>query len=73
MTEVLRRDRQNGWLGGVCAGIARRYGVDLALVRLVFVIATAAFGFGIVFYLLAWLVIPADSAAGGRPQARRQP
>ncbi len=73
MTEVLRRDRQNAWLGGVCAGIARRYGVDLALVRLAFVIATAAFGFGIAFYLLAWLVIPAGDAPGRRrlPTGRR--
>ena len=40
----MRRDRAAGWLGGVCAGIARRYGVDVALVRLAFVVATAAGG-----------------------------
>ena len=39
---TLRRDRSNGWVAGVCAGLARRYGVDPALVRLAFVIATAA-------------------------------
>ena len=60
---VLRRDRSAGWLGGVCAGIARRYGVDAALVRLAFVVATAAGGFGLALYLLAWLVIPAGEAA----------
>jgi signal transduction histidine kinase/phage shock protein PspC (stress-responsive transcriptional regulator) len=65
----LRRDRSNGWLGGVCAGIARRYGIDAALVRLAFVIATAAGGFGVVAYLLAWLVIP----AGDAPPRRRLP
>ena len=60
---------RNGWLGGVCAGIARRYGVDPALVRLAFVIATAAGGFGVALYLLAWLVIP----AGDAPRRRRLP
>jgi signal transduction histidine kinase len=61
---TLRRDRSHGWLGGVCAGIARRYGIDPALVRLAFVIATAAGGAGIALYLLGWLVIPAGEAPG---------
>jgi signal transduction histidine kinase len=58
----VRRDRAAGWLGGVCAGIARRYGIEPALVRLVFVVATAAGGFGIFLYALLWLVIPAGEA-----------
>jgi signal transduction histidine kinase len=63
---TLRRDRSHGWLGGVCAGIARRYGIDPALVRLAFVIATAAGGVGVALYLLGWLVIPAGEAQGRR-------
>jgi signal transduction histidine kinase/phage shock protein PspC (stress-responsive transcriptional regulator) len=65
----LRRDRSAGWLGGVCAGIAQRYGVDPALVRLAFVVATAAGGFGIALYALGWLVVPAGEGVGG---ARRR-
>src|ERR687895_669990 len=41
----MRRDRAAGWLGGVCAGIARRYGIDPALViaaGFVFLQATGA-------------------------------
>src|SRR5918997_2402901 len=63
----MRRDRAAGWLGGVCAGIARRYGIDPALVRLAFVVATAAGGFGIALYALGWLVMPAGEA---RPRRR---
>jgi signal transduction histidine kinase len=63
---LLRRDRERGWLGGVCAGIARRYGIDPALVRIAFVVATAAWGFGIALYALGWLVIPAGTAPGRR-------
>ena len=61
----LRRDLSGRWLGGVCAGIARRYGVDAWLVRLAFVVATTAGGIGIVLYALGWLVIPAGDAPAG--------
>jgi signal transduction histidine kinase/phage shock protein PspC (stress-responsive transcriptional regulator) len=61
----LRRDRSGRWIGGVCAGIARRYGVDAWLVRLAFVIATAAGGVGVALYALGWLVIPAGDAPAG--------
>jgi signal transduction histidine kinase len=65
----MRRDRPARWIGGVCAGIARRYGIDPALVRLAFVIATTAGGLGIFLYALGWLVIPAGEA----PRRRRLP
>ena len=55
----------------MCAGIARRYGVDAALVRLAFVVATAAGGVGIALYLLAWLVIPAGDARRAGAGSRR--
>jgi signal transduction histidine kinase/phage shock protein PspC (stress-responsive transcriptional regulator) len=63
---VLRRDREAGWIGGVAAGIARRYGVDVSLVRLAFVVATAAGGFGLGAYLLGWMLIPPGDSARGR-------
>jgi signal transduction histidine kinase len=69
--KALRRDRDNRWLGGVCAGISRRYGIDLWLVRFAFVAATAAGGIGIVLYGLAWLLIPAaDSRTAAAPATR---
>ena len=65
----LRRDLSARWLGGVCAGIARRYCVDVWLVRLAFVLATPAAGVGVALYALGWLLIPAGDAPGG---ARRR-
>jgi signal transduction histidine kinase len=61
---ALRRDRDGRWLGGVCTGIARRYGVDVWLVRFAFVAATAAGGLGLAVYALAWLLIPAGDVPG---------
>jgi signal transduction histidine kinase len=62
----LRRDPTRRWLGGVCSGIAMRLGVDPLLVRLAFVVATAAGGIGIALYALGWLVIPAGAGGGRR-------
>ena len=62
----LRRDRERGWLAGVAAGIAGRFGIDPVLVRLAFVVATAAGGAGVAIYALAWLVVPAGDSAPGR-------
>ncbi len=68
--ELLRRDRSNGWVGGVAAGIARRLGVDVSLVRLAFVVATAAGGAGAAAYALGWLLIPLGDSG---PERRRIP
>jgi phage shock protein C len=46
-------------IGGVCAGIGDHLDIDPTVVRLVAVIALlASFGFVLLVYLLAWIVIP---------------
>jgi len=50
--------RGDGWLGGVCAGIAHRIGVDPVIVRGVFVVATLLGFPGLWLYALAWAVLP---------------
>src|SRR3954471_17403662 len=57
----LRREREGRLLGGVCTGLARHLGVDPLLVRVVFVAAAAAGGFGVGVYLLLWLLLPEGS------------
>jgi phage shock protein PspC (stress-responsive transcriptional regulator) len=66
----LRRDSDRALIGGVCAGIANRLGIDPLIVRLAFVAAAVAGGWGIVLYLLGWAFIPAE-AGEGRPPVRR--
>jgi len=56
----LRRDLQHRMLGGVCAGIGRRYGISVSGLRLAFVISCVLPGPQILAYLLLWLIIPAD-------------
>src|SRR4051812_27456276 len=54
----LRRDPVRGKLGGVAAGLADRLGLDPLLVRVAFVVATVAGGWGAALYLLLWVAIP---------------
>jgi phage shock protein PspC (stress-responsive transcriptional regulator) len=45
-------------LGGVASGISHYTGLDTSIIRILFLIATLTGGFGLLVYLLAWLVIP---------------
>jgi phage shock protein PspC (stress-responsive transcriptional regulator) len=56
----LRRVRQGRLVGGLCAGIARQYGVEVLLVRAVFVIAATVVEFGFLVYLLGLVLVQAD-------------
>jgi signal transduction histidine kinase/phage shock protein PspC (stress-responsive transcriptional regulator) len=59
----LRRSRSGAVLGGVCAGLAPRLGVDPLVLRVGFVVASAAGGIGIGLYLICWVLIPAGHDA----------
>ncbi|WP_308925277.1 PspC domain-containing protein [Janthinobacterium sp. J1-1] len=54
----LRRSRGDRWLGGVCGGLGRASGMEAWIWRLVFVLFTLTFGFGVVIYLLLWIFVP---------------
>ncbi len=66
----LRRSRSNRVIAGVAGGVANHLGMDPLIVRLAFIGLTFAAGFGLVVYLLLWLLArpePLDAA----PAARR--
>lgn len=56
----LHRSITDRWIGGVCGGIAETYGWDPGLVRLAFVASVLLPGPQVIFYLLAWLIMPED-------------
>ncbi len=45
-------------IGGVCGGLGKFFGKDPTFFRLLFVIVSLLWGFGIVLYLIMWLVVP---------------
>jgi phage shock protein C len=54
----LYRSGKDRILGGVCGGIAEYLGVDPVIIRLLWVISIFAWGFGILAYIIAWIIIP---------------
>jgi len=63
------RDRANGVVAGVAAGLGRALDVDPTLVRLLFALLTLAGGAGIALYLAAVLLMP--ETTGGRTSGTR--
>ncbi|WP_346925716.1 PspC domain-containing protein [uncultured Arthrobacter sp.] len=59
-SRTLTRDTRNAVFGGVCAGIARRYGLSRTGLRWAFVISCVLPGPQFIAYLLLWLLLPAD-------------
>lgn len=55
-----RRLPDEGWLGGVCAGLAKRFGMPKWKVRALFALGMCAFGLSFVYYLLATWFVPAE-------------
>ncbi len=65
MAKKLFRSEENKMIGGVCAGFGDYFDIDTTLVRLMFValgLITVMFPM-LVFYVVAWIVIPAGEKA----------
>lgn len=70
------RNSEDGMLGGVAAGLAEHLRLPVLWVRVAFVVLTAMGGFGVIFYGVLWMVLPArrhfDDSAPGLAAADRQ-
>ncbi|HEU4896374.1 MAG TPA: PspC domain-containing protein [Actinomycetota bacterium] len=57
----LVRPRQGRILGGVCAGLARRFGMSPAMMRILFVVTLIVIpGSQILVYPLLWILMPSE-------------
>ena len=54
----LYRSRYQKKLGGVCAGLANYFGVDVTLIRLLWVLLIVFYGAGFLAYIISWIIIP---------------
>jgi phage shock protein C len=57
----LRRPRTGRVIGGVCAALARRFGWDVTLVRVLTVASLLLPGPQLIIFVIAWIVIPGES------------
>ena len=51
-------DSENEMLAGVCSGLAKYTGIDVTLIRALFVIATCLSGFPILLYIIIAILAP---------------
>ncbi|WP_179956979.1 PspC domain-containing protein [Amycolatopsis anabasis] len=58
MTTKLTRSRRNRVIGGVCGGLAERFGWKPRTVRILFVLSCLLPGPQFLLYLLLWIFIP---------------
>lgn len=66
----LLRPVDDGWVAGVCAGLAEHLGVRVAGVRLVMVLlAVLGSGLGVVVYLALWALTPQRLAPEGESRS----
>ncbi|HLL62217.1 MAG TPA: PspC domain-containing protein [Propionibacteriaceae bacterium] len=59
---TLYRPREDRVIAGVCSGIARRFGIDPTIVRILFVASLLLPGPQILIYLAAWVLMPNGSS-----------
>lgn len=54
----LYRDKDNGMIGGVLAGLGHYFGIDKVWLRIFFLIMFFAWGTGVLAYIILWIVMP---------------
>jgi len=56
----IKRDKENALIGGVCAGLANHFEMDVTIMRLLFLASTVFLGVGPVIYILLWIFMPSE-------------
>ena len=72
-TDRLSRSTTDAKIAGVCAGFAKHFGLDVTLVRIVWLILCVwpVPLFGVIAYIVAWIVMPKDVVTS--PATEMQP
>ncbi|MDA5281111.1 PspC domain-containing protein [Streptomyces sp. NPDC054904] len=55
---AIARPRDGRMIGGVCAGLARRFGMKTKTMRIIFVVSCLLPGPQFLIYLALWLLLP---------------
>ena len=62
MSNALVRSSSDKVIAGVCGGLARQFGIDSNLLRVLFVLGAIFLQFGWLLYVALWLLLPAESS-----------
>ncbi|MFD2245695.1 GIN domain-containing protein [Pontibacter ruber] len=69
----LFRDPEDKKVAGVASGIAKYFGVDVAVIRILFLISIFLGGFGLLTYLILWIAVPEAVTLTERMQMQGNP
>jgi len=67
------RDPDDKILGGVSGGIGAYMNIDTVWIRLLWVILFFGYGFGIIFYIILWIIIPEASSTAEKLEMKGEP
>ncbi|MBU2913190.1 GIN domain-containing protein [Reichenbachiella agariperforans] len=67
------RDPENQVLGGIASGIAAYFGIDVTVVRLLFVVSIFLGGSGLVLYIILWMITPVAKTITEKMQMQGEP
>jgi phage shock protein C len=68
MNKKLYRDEYHKVLGGVCAGLAEYFEMDVTIVRLLFAFTFFIMGVGLIPYIVLWIVLPRKDYTFNNPK-----
>ena len=57
----LMKSSDNKKIAGVCAGIAKYFGMDATIVRFIFALSMLIFGFGLTIYIVCLVLMPSEA------------
>ena len=66
----LYRSTIDRYIGGVCGGLAEHFGIDPAIVRVIFLLALFAHGVGLLAYIVLWIAVRSRPQGAEIPQDR---
>lgn len=69
----LYRDKENGMIGGVMAGLGHYLGVDSLWLRILMVILFFGFGTGLFVYIVLWILVPEAVTTTQKLEMKGQP
>lgn len=58
--QKIMRPREDRQIAGVCKAFANFFGLDVSIIRIVWLLALLLAGTGFLAYLICWLVIPEE-------------
>ncbi len=61
--KLYRTEGADAKLAGVCGGVAEYFGIDPSIVRILWAVVVLFYGFGLLLYIVAALILPTKTEA----------